>query len=424
MGVLGIILLLAFLLGIPIAFALGLASLAFLLRSDIPLVLIVQRMYTGVDFFPLVAVPLFVFAGFLMETGGISRRIVDLALSVVGPIRGSLGMGAVVSEMIFSGISGSSIADASAMGSILIPTMGKTGYDAKHSTSIVAAATGMGILVPPCMAMVVLGGMGQISIGALFAAGFLPAAVMALAICLWIFFQARKGKIPGDRQAFSGLRVWHAFKDALIPLGMPVIIFGGILGGVTTATEAAVLAVLYGFIVSVFIYKEVTYPEVGRMLVNTGVVTGVILILIGTASIFSWIMANQQIPQAITRFMLHIGEPWLFLLLSSIVILIGSAVLDGLPAIIILYPILLPIAAKLGLDPLHFTLVMVAAEGIGIVLPPVGLCLIVICGISKVSLSAVTRPLLPYILVMFLSLIVIMYVPWITLIVPRLFHLY
>lgn len=424
MGVLGITLLLAFLLGIPIAFALGLASLAFLLRSDIPLVLIVQRMYTGVDFFPLVAVPLFVFAGFLMETGGISRRIVDLALSIVGPIRGSLGMGAVVSEMIFSGISGSSIADASAMGSILIPTMGKTGYDAKHSTSIVAAATGMGILVPPCMAMVVLGGMGQLSIGALFAAGFLPAAVMALAICLWIFFQARKGKIPGDRQVFSALRVWHAFKDALIPLGMPVIIFGGILGGVTTATEAAVLAVLYGFIVSVFIYKEVTYPEVGRMLVNTGVVTGVILILIGTASIFSWIMANQQIPQAITRFMLHIGEPWLFLLLASIAILIGSAVLDGLPAIIILYPILLPIAAKLGLDPLHFTLVMVAAEGIGIVLPPVGLCLIVICGISKVSLSAVTKPLLPYILVMFLSLIVIMYFPWITLIVPRLFHLY
>ena len=424
MGVLGIILLIAFLVGIPIAFALGLASLAFLLRSDIPLILIVQRMYTGVDFFPLVAVPLFVFAGFLMETGGISRRIVDLALSIVGPIRGSLGMGAVVSEMIFSGISGSSIADASAMGSILIPTMGKTGYDAKDSTSIVAAATGMGILVPPCMAMVVLGGMGQISIGALFAAGFLPAAVMALAICIWIFLQARKGKIPGDRHAFSSLRVWHAFKEALIPLGMPVIIFGGILGGVTTATEAAVLAVLYGFIVSVFIYKEVTYSDVGKMLVNTGVVTGVILILIGTASIFSWIMANQQVPQAITRFMLNIGEPWLFLLLASIVILIGSAVLDGLPAIIILYPILLPIALKLGLDPLHFTLVMVAAEGIGIVLPPVGLCLIVICGISKVSLSAVTKPLLPYILVMFLSLIVIMYVPWITLIVPRLFHLY
>ena len=424
MAVLGVILLVAFLAGIPIAFALGLASLGFLLRSDIPLILIVQRMYTGVDFFPLVAVPLFVFAGFLMETGGISRRIVDLALSIVGPIRGSLGMGAVVSEMIFSGISGSSIADASAMGAILIPTMGKTGYDAKDSTSIVAAATGMGILVPPCMAMVVLGGMGQISIGALFAAGFLPAAVMALAICIWIFLQAKKGKIPGDRQAFSSLRVWHAFKEAIIPLGMPVIIFGGILGGVTTATEAAVLAVLYGFIVSVFIYKEVSYSDVGRMLVNTGVVTGVILILIGTASIFSWIMANQQIPQAITRFMLHIGEPWLFLLLASIVILIGSAVLDGLPAIIILYPILLPIAVKLGLDPLHFTLVMVAAEGIGIVLPPVGLCLIVICGISKVSLSAVTKPLLPYILVMFLSLIVIMYVPWITLIVPKLFHLY
>ena len=156
MGTLGIVLVVAFLVGIPIAFALGLASLAFLLKSDIPLILIAQRMYTGVDFFPLVAVPLFVFAGFLMETGGISRRIVDLALSIVGPMRGSLGMGAVVSEMIFSGISGSSIADASAMGAILIPTMGKAGYDAKDSTSIIAAATGMGILVPPCMAMVVL----------------------------------------------------------------------------------------------------------------------------------------------------------------------------------------------------------------------------------------------------------------------------
>ena len=424
MGALAIVLVIAFLAGIPIAFAVGLASLTFLLKSNIPLVLIAQRMYTGVDFFPLVAVPLFVFAGFLMETGGISRRIVALALSIVGPIRGSLGMGAVVSEMIFSGISGSSIADASAMGAILIPTMGKSGYDARDSTAIVSAATGMGILVPPCMAMVVLGGMGQISIGALFAAGFLPAAVMALSICVWIFLQARKGRLPGDREAFSAGRVWRAFKDALIPLGMPVIIFGGILGGVTTATEAAVLAVLYGFIVSVLIYREVGYSQVGKMLVNTGVVTGVILILIGTASIFSWIMANQQVPQAITRFMLKIGEPKIFLLLASLAILIGSAILDGLPAIIILYPILLPIALKLGLDPLHFTLVMVAAEGIGIVLPPVGICLIVVCGVSKVSLSSVTRPLLPYIAVMFLSLLVIMYLPWITLVVPRLFHLY
>ncbi len=424
MALLGIVLIVAFLIGIPIAFALGLASLGFLLKSDIPLVLIVQRMYTGVDFFPLVAVPLFVFAGFLMETGGISRRIVSLAMAIVGPIRGSLGMGAVISEMIFSGISGSSIADASAMGAILIPTMGKTGYAPKDSTAIVAAATGMGILVPPCMAMVVLGGMGQISIGALFAAGFLPAAVMALAICLLIFYQVTQGRLPGDRQAFSIRQAWHSFKDAVIPLGMPIIIFGGILGGVTTATEAAVLAVVYGFIVAVFFYKEVTYKQVGKMLVNTGVVTGVILILIGTASIFSWIMANQQVPQAITRFMLYIGEPWLFLLLASIVILIGSALLDGLPAIIILYPILLPIAIKLGLDPLHFTLVMVAAEGIGIILPPVGLCLIVICGVSKVSLSDVTNPLLPFVAVMFLSLLVIMYVPWITLIVPKLFGLY
>jgi C4-dicarboxylate transporter DctM subunit len=424
MGTLAIVLIAAFLVGIPIAFALGLASLAFLLKSDIPLVLIVQRMYTGVDFFPLVAVPLFVFAGFLMETGGISRRIVDLALSIVGPIRGSLGMGAVASEMIFSGISGSSIADASAMGAILIPTMGKTGYASRDSTAIVAAATGMGILVPPCMAMVVLGGMGQISIGALFAGGFLPAFVMALAICLLIYLQARRGRLPGDRHAFSARQVGRAFKAALIPLGMPVIIFGGILGGVTTATEAAVLAVVYGFIVSVFIYKEVSYAQVGKMLVNTGVVTGVILIMIGTASIFSWIMANQQVPQAITRFMLAIGEPWLFLLLASVVILIGSAVLDGLPAIIILYPILLPIAIKLGIDPLHFTVVMVAAEGIGIVLPPVGICLIVICGVSRVSLSEVTWPLLPYIAVMFLSLLLIMYIPWITLVVPRLVGLY
>jgi len=421
---LAVVLVAGFLVGIPIAFALGLASLAFLLKSNIPLVLIVQRMYTGVDFFPLVAVPLFVFAGFLMETGGISRRIVDLALAIVGPIRGSLGMGAIVSEMIFSGISGSSIADASAMGAILIPTMGRTGYRPKDSTAIVAAATGMGILVPPCMAMVVMGGMGQISIGALFAAGFLPAAVMALFICVLIYYYTRIGRLPGDCQPFSWARLGRAFKESVVPLGMPVIIFGGILGGVTTATEAAVLAVVYGFIVSVFIYKEVTWSDIGPMLVSTGVVTGVILLLIGTASIFSWIMANQQVPQSITRFMLQIGQPWLFLFLSSLVILIGSAVLDGLPAIIILYPILLPIAIKLGIDPMHFTLVMVAAEGIGIVLPPVGLCLIVICGISKVSLGDVTGPLLPYIAVMVLSLFVIMYVPWITLVIPRFFGLY
>jgi C4-dicarboxylate transporter DctM subunit len=423
MSILSIVLVAALLLGIPIAFALGIACLVFLLWSDIPLILIVQRMYAGVDFFPLIAVPLFVFAGELMERGGISYRIVNLALSIVGPIRGSLGMGGVVSEMIFSGISGSSAADASAMAAILIPTMGKAGYDPRDSTVIIAGATGMGILIPPCMAMVVLGGMGQISIAALFASGFLPATVMALALCLLIYYKARTGSLPGDHQTFSSKRVWQAFKAALIPLGMPVIIFGGILGGVTTATEAAILAVIYGFIVSVFIYKEVTYGEVGKMLVRTGVVTGVILIMVGTASIFTWVMAHEQIPQALTQFMLKIGKPWLFLLLASVVISIGCALLDGLPAIIILYPILLPIAVKLGLDPLHFTLVVVAADGIGIILPPVGICLIIICGISRVSLSSVTKPLLPYILVMFLSLLIIMYFPWITLIVPRLFHL-
>jgi C4-dicarboxylate transporter DctM subunit len=424
MGALAFVLVAAILVGLPIAFALGLASLVFLLTSKIPLVLIVQRMYTGVDFFPLVAVPLFVFAGSLMETGGISRRIVELALSIVGPIRGSLGMGAVISEMIFSGISGSSVADASAMGAILIPTMEKTGYDPRDSTAVVAAATGMGILVPPCTNMVVLGGMGQISIGALFAAGFLPAAVMAFAICILIYFQACKGRLPGERHAFSVRQVWHSFEAAIIPLGMPVIIFGGILGGVTTATEAAILAVVYGFIVSLLVYREVSFAQVGKMLVKTGVVTGVILILIATASLFSWIMANQQVPQAITRFMLAIGTPWLFLLLASVVILIGSAVLDGLPALIILYPVLLSVAQKLGIDSMHFTLVVVAACGIGLVFPPMGLCLIVICGISKASLSEVTRPLLPYIAVMFFSLLLIMYVPWITLIVPKLFHLY
>jgi C4-dicarboxylate transporter DctM subunit len=424
MGLLGLILFGSFLIGIPIAFSLGLACLIFLLQSKIPLMLMVQRMYAGVDFFPLVAVPLFIFAGFLMETGGISRRIVNLALAIVGPIRGSLGMGAVVSEMVFSGISGSSIADASAMGAILIPTMTSTGYKPKHSTAIVAAATGMGMLVPPCMAMVVMGGMGQISIGALFVAGFLPAFVMALLICAFIYLQSYRGVLPSDRQSFSWPNLSRAFKGAIIPLGMPVIIFGGILGGVTTATEAAVLAVVYGLIVAVLIYKEVTWRQVGRMLIETGVVTGIILILIGTASIFTWIMANQQVPQQLTKFMLKIGDPQIFLFFSCMVIVIGCALMDGLPAIIILYPILLPIAVKLGLDPLHFTLVMVAADGVGIVVPPVGICLILLCGISKVSLSEVTRPMLPYIFVLLVSLLVIMYVPWITLVLPRLFHLY
>jgi C4-dicarboxylate transporter DctM subunit len=408
-------------LGVPVAFSMALATVGGFLALGIPLETIAQKMMSGIEPFPFVAIPLFVLAGGLMETGGISRRLVALATAIVGQIRGGLGAVVVASEVLFSGISGSSVADASAIGSILIPSLVKAGYPPERAAAIVAAASGMGILIPPCLVMVILGAMSGLSISALFIAGFLPGFLMALTLAAVIHIQARRGTLPSEHGTFSWPRLGKAFREALLPLGMPVVIFGGILGGVATATEAAVLAVIYALVVDVLVYREIKRKDLGRILVMTGITTGAVSLLAGVATGMSWVFATTGVPAAIAAGLQQITtSPWLVLTLVMLVLIVFSSILDGLPALIIFYPILATTVAKYGVDPLHFGLLCVAALGIGLVLPPAGLLLVVVCQIGGVSLSAVARPMIPYIAILVATLLVIAYVPWIVLVLPKL----
>lgn len=408
-------------LGIPVAFSMALATIAGFMALEIPLEIVAQKMMSGIEPFPFVAIPLFVLAGALMETSGISRRLVALATAIVGHVRGGLGIVVVASEVLFSGISGSSVADASAIGSILVPSLVKAGYPPERAAAIVAAASGMGMLIPPCLVMVILGAMSGLSISALFIAGFLPGFLMALTLAIVIHVQARSGTLPGARGSFSWAKLRTTFADAILPLGMPVVLFGGILGGVTTATEAAVLAVLYALVLDVVIYREITRKDLGRMLVQTAVTTAAVSLLAGVATGMSWVFATTGVPQAIASALQHItSSPFILLALVALTLVVFASLLDGLPALIIFYPILSVTVAKYGVDPLHFGLLAVAALGIGLVVPPVGLLLVVVSQIGRVSLSSVTIPMLPYIAILIATLLAIAYIPWVVLVLPRL----
>lgn len=409
-------------LNTPISLALGLASLVGLLyEGRLPLLVLPQKLFTGVDSFVLLAVPLFVLAGNLMDTGGISRRLIAVASKLVGHIQGGLGQVVIVSTIFFSGLSGSSTADTAAVGSVCIPAMIKKGYKRELATSILAAAGGMGILIPPCINMVVYAIIAEVSIAGIFLAGFLPGFLMGLCLMGYMYLRARKENYPTEPKA-SWPEVGVAVKEAIFPLLTPVIIMGGILSGVFTVTESAAIAVAYAFVLSVFAYKELRVGQLPEVLISTASTTGVVLMLMGMASIFGWILAHQRIPHLVGERLSAIStQPWVFLIIVNILFLIVGCFMDPLPAIVILVPILLPVARQLGIDPVHFGIILIANLGIGFVTPPVGNVLFVACSIGQVSISSVLLYLLPFIGVMILALGLITFLPGISLIVPRLF---
>lgn len=409
-------------IGIPIAFAMGAASVTFLLfEGRLPLALIAQRLFAGIDSFPLMAVPFFIFAGLLMDSGGISARLVKLALVLIGHVRGGLAMVVMLAEMFFSGISGSTTADISAIGSTMIPAMRRAGYPPERAAAIVAAASSMGVLIPPCIMMVVLGSLVNISIGRLFIAGFLPSAVMVIGLMGLITYQARRGILPPSEVRAERGAIYSAFKNSALALLLPVIIFGGILFGIATPTEIAAIGAVYALVVSLFIYREVSWRDLYKICEQTIILTGAALLLIGLAMTFSWILASQQTPAAIAQLMTMIGGGSIgFLLLSIVIFLIAGVFLEGLPALIILMPILLPVAERVGIDPLHFGILAIGTVGVGIFLPPIGIGLLLSAGIAQCSMRSVTKVFMPYLLVLIFSLVIIALIPAITLILPKL----
>jgi C4-dicarboxylate transporter, DctM subunit len=406
---------------IPIAFAIGIATLASLwLYTSVPLLVIPQRILVSLDSYVMLSIPLFVLAGYLMETGGISDRIVRLANSLVGFIRGGLAMVVIVATVIFSGLSGSSVADTAAIGSGMIPTMTRRGYPKAFTTALVAAAGGMGILVPPCILMIIYAMLTETSVAQLFAAGFLPAFLMASCMILLTYTIARRRGFPVEA-CFSLREVAEAARGAFFPLLMPVIILGGILLGIFTVTESAAVAVVYGFILTVGVYREIRLRDLPGIFVKTATTTGVVALLIAVSTAFGWVMGRERIPHMIAEFIGSIsGSDAMFLLAVNILLLVTGTFMDGAAAIILMVPILWPIGAALGINPIHFGIVLTANVGIGMVTPPFGLTLFTACGIGEVGISDIFKDILPFIAVMIAALLLITYWPSMTLFIPRL----
>jgi len=412
------------LLGVPVAFTIGAAGVAGLLwHGGYPLTIVIQQAFLAVDSFVLLAIPLFILAGALMETGGIATRLVRFAQAMVGWIRGGLAMAVVVAEYIFSGISGSTIADVSAIGATMIPPMIRAGYRPEQAVSIVAAASAMGILVPPCILMIVIGAIANVSVAALFVGGFIPAIVLAVAIMAYIWVDARRSGLAPSRRA-SLRELGGTLVDALIPLGLPVIIFGGILGGVVTPTEAAAIAVFYAAVVGLFVYREIRWAQLPEILIQSAVVTAAVCFLLGVAAVVAWILAVEQVPALLLGAMQSASAGQvMFLILSALLFIVLGAVLEGLPAVVILLPTFLPVVKQLNIDLVHYSIVVVAATGIGLFLPPVGVGLFISCGIAGIGVDRAVRPMLPYVAFLCLGLLLVILFPWLTLVLPRLFKL-
>jgi tripartite ATP-independent transporter DctM subunit len=408
------------LMNAPLAVALGFPAMLYLLilgaRNPI---MLPQRLIAGADNFVLLAIPLFILAGAMMETGGISRRLVDLATALVGHLRGGLAHVTVVAEILFSGISGSTTADVAAMGALLIPSMEKAGYRKEEAICIVSAASAMGILVPPCLLMVILATIADISVTALFLAGFLPAAVLAGALMLLIYVKARRQQWQvAARASWRNLR--NATLHAMVPLLLPVIIFGSIFTGAATVTESAVLAVIYALVVGVLVYRELPLRRLPHLFLESTSLSAMSMWLIASASVFTWLLARDQVPQMVSGVILSLsGARWFFLVASVLLFIFFAALLEGFPAVIILGPIFYPIAEKMGVSTLHFSIIIVACVGIGLLLPPVGVGLFVACGIARSTIGRVIRPFAPYLLVLLLGLLIVTFIPWITIVLPH-----
>ena len=409
-----------FVMGIPLALVMGITGFAVILAMGVPLQLVAQRMFTGIDSFPLMAVPFFILAGDLMNRGGTTVRIIGFANSLVGHIRGGLAHACVVANMIFAGISGSAVADASAIGSIMIPSMEKNGYDLDFSAALNSAAATIGPIIPPSIIMVIYGVSVNVSVGGLFAAGFIPGIMLGLALMV-VVSRVSKKKNYAMSEGFSGARVKKEMRSSVWALMAPVIILGGILGGVFTPTEAAAVAVVYSFFVGKFVFREITWKDLPGILFQSGITTGAILLIISLANVFAWVIAANQIPVKLSSmFLSATSNPYVFLLIVNILLLIVGMFMETGAAIILLAPILAPIATQLGVHPLHFGFMMVLNLAIGMATPPVGVCLFVSCGITGLSLEKVSAAVMRFVVAQIAVLVLVTYVAPISLFLPRL----
>lgn len=413
-------LIVCFVLNVPIGFSLGVASVFCVLVADMPNIVIAQRMVAGVNSFPLLAIPFFMLAGAIMETGGVSRRIVELANTIVGHIRGGLAAVSILACTFFAAISGSTPATAAAVGSLTIPEMADRGYDKVYASAVVASSACLGVIIPPSITMVIFGVVANVSIGKLLIGGIIPGLCLSGLLLITNYVIARKYNFPtGDKHTWK--ERFKTFTDALWGILMPVIILGGIMTGIFTPTESAAVAVVYGLFVSFCIYKEMTVKDLIPIFYRASLSSAMIMLLIGAASPFGWLMTILQVPQEASAAMLNLtsNKNVLYFLMLCCYLVLGCFMETG-AIILLVVPIFAPIAQHVGIDLIQFGVVTVISLAIGMATPPVGISLFAVCGISKISIGQLTIKILPFLGTLIFGMFMLAYIPQLTLFLPNL----
>ena len=410
------------LMNVPVAFAIGWATVLTLcaVGSVPPDLITAQRICSGIDSFALLAIPFFVVSGVLMGRGGMARRLIEFADSLVGHFTGGLGHVSTLTNMMFGTISGSAAAAVSSVGSFMIPEMERKGYDRDYSISIIATASTTGLLIPPSNVMIVYALVANgVSVAAMFMAGLLPGLAVGGSIMLTNAIISRaRGYRAGERAPLA--KVWRGFRGAFLSLLLIVIVIGGILAGIFTATEAAAISVVYSFILAVLVYREVKWSDLPGILLQSGLTTAIVMVLIGCSAAMSWALAYEGVPQQVSNALIGLSDnKYVLLLIINLLLLFVGTFMDMTPAVLIFTPILLPVAVKLGLHPVHFGMVMIANLCIGLCTPPVGTCLFLGCSVGKSTIAKVSRAMIPFFIAMAVSLLLITYWPALSLWLPR-----
>ncbi|MDD2883895.1 MAG: TRAP transporter large permease subunit [Dechloromonas sp.] len=406
--------------GMPVGVALGLTVLGFMfVFTDTPIASVALKMFTGIEKFEIMAIPFFILAGNFLTHGGVARRMINFASAMVGHLTGGLGMSSVLACALFAAVSGSSPATVVAIGSILIPAMLKQGFPMKFAAGVVASAGGLGILIPPSIVMVMYAVTTNSSVGALFMAGVVPGLLLALTLGLTTWWQARKGGYPKLPKASWGERL-KTFREAFWGLMLIVVVMGGIYSGMFTPTEAAAMSAVYAFLIAVFVYKDLTFKQIPKVLIDSANMSSMLLFIIASAILFSFILTSEQIPQDIADWIVSMGMGQVgFLVMVNILLLIAGNFMEPSSIILILAPILFPVAVALGIDPVHFGIIITVNMEIGMITPPVGLNLFVASGITRAGMTEMTKAVLPWLYAMLVFLIFITYVPEVSLWLPR-----
>ncbi len=409
-------------LRVPVAFCLGLSSFAYILASGNNLIDIVTKSYEGIDSFTLLCIPGFVLAGNLMNAGGITNRIIHFSNTLIGHIRGGLSHANICSSMLFAGISGTALADTASIGSIMIPAMKKEGYDAGYAAAVTASSSTVGPIIPPSLPMIIAGTLTGISVGKMFLAGAIPGLLIGFGMLLVSMTIAKKNSHPkGKKHSFA--EIIEAFGKAFFALMLTVVILVGIFGSFFTVTEASIMAAIYAMLVGWLVYRELTFAKLIAAIQSTIITSASIMMLVAFAKVFAHILTAEQIPELIANLILSISDnKFVVLLLINILLLFVGMFMETIAALVILFPVLLAVVTPLGMDPVQFGVMMVLNLVIGLTTPPVGVCLFVASSIGKVSISQTTKQLLPFLFVSLFVLMLVAYVPFVSLALPSLFN--